>query len=148
MRKVFGAAAVSAALVMCPGSGRLFPETPQATGAAQPSRIAVFDLGEVVRRSPRFKVIRSPKTGDQQQAAVYKEIQAAARDYATAHGIELVLHYNSAAFETDPWTPESINRRRTGVLGKMQAAGCFPASPAPALDITNELLNLLENRNR
>jgi RNA polymerase sigma factor (sigma-70 family) len=79
------------------------------------------------------------KLNDELTVALYKKVREAARRYARAHDIELVLHYNDASGEADLDSPANVQR-------KMQAAGCTPLYAAPGIDISKELVALLNAR--
>jgi RNA polymerase sigma factor (sigma-70 family) len=76
------------------------------------------------------------KTTDAQTAALYKKVREAAARYAAAHDIELVLQYNDPADEAALTSPQNVQRR-------MQAVGCAPLYAAPGLDISKEIVAVL-----
>jgi RNA polymerase sigma factor (sigma-70 family) len=79
------------------------------------------------------------KLNDEQTVALYKKIREAATRYAQAHGIELVLQYSDATEEADVYSPANIQR-------KMQSAGCTPLYAAPGIDVSKEIVAVLNAR--
>jgi Skp family chaperone for outer membrane proteins len=67
---------------------------------------------------------------------VYKEVDDAVRTYARQANIELVLHYNDAVLESDKNSAANIAR-------KMSAGACMPMYMLPTLDISQEVVNVL-----
>jgi Skp family chaperone for outer membrane proteins len=67
---------------------------------------------------------------------VYKELDEAVRTYARQANIELVLHFNDAVLESDRNSAANIAR-------KMSAGACMPMYMNPALDISQEIVNVL-----
>jgi len=67
---------------------------------------------------------------------VYKEVDEAVRTFARQSNIELVLHYNDAVLESDRMSAANIAR-------KMSAGACMPMYMNPALDISQEIVNVL-----
>jgi Skp family chaperone for outer membrane proteins len=70
---------------------------------------------------------------------LYREIEDAVQAYARAQDIEMVLHYNDAVVSTDLYNPMNIQR-------KMQAGGCTPLYVAPGMDITMNIVSMLNSR--
>ena len=68
-------------------------------------------------------------------------MQAAAAEYARAHDYDLVLHYNDGFEEPQIWTSANVMR-------KMQAGATIPLYTAPGVDVSKELLALLEEKSR
>jgi Skp family chaperone for outer membrane proteins len=82
------------------------------------------------------------KSNDKQMLTLYKEVHKAVGDYAKAHDLELVFHYNDAAEDSDEyWTPANVAR-------KMQAGSAMPVYMAPGLDITKEIIKILNDKFR
>jgi Skp family chaperone for outer membrane proteins len=73
-----------------------------------------------------------------QLKALYQDVEAAARRYARAHGIELVLHYNDAVKEPD--LSKAPNSQR-----KLQAGSCIPLCSAPGIDVSEAVLAALNH---
>jgi Skp family chaperone for outer membrane proteins len=79
------------------------------------------------------------KKNDDQMVILYREVQEVAQRYAVSHGFELVLHYNDALPNTpDYYTPMNVAR-------KMQAGACVPLYAANGMDISNPLIQTLNN---
>ena len=70
---------------------------------------------------------------------VYKEVDDAVRTFARTSNIELVLHYNDAVLESDRNSAANIAR-------KMSAGACMPMYMLPTLDISQEIVNVLNNK--
>ena len=70
---------------------------------------------------------------------VYKEVDQAVHDFARSANIELVLHYNDAVLESDRNSAANIAR-------KMSAGACMPMYMLPTLDISQEIVNVLNNK--
>jgi Skp family chaperone for outer membrane proteins len=88
----------------------------------------------------KFQTTMARKQGKQLKT-LYKDIQEAARRYAQAHDIELVLHYNDASDKKDYWSEANVAR-------KMQAGACMPLYAADGLDISKEILTMLNEKLR
>src|SRR5262249_46507016 len=67
---------------------------------------------------------------------LYGDVQAAARRYAQAHDLDLVLHYNDAVDARDYWSGANLAR-------KMQAGALMPLYAAPGMDISKEVIAAL-----
>jgi Skp family chaperone for outer membrane proteins len=78
---------------------------------------------------------------EQQLKTLYRDVEDAARRYAKAQDIELVLHYNDAEREQDRTSPANIMR-------KMQAGACLPMYAAAGVDISKEISTLLNDAYR
>ena len=79
------------------------------------------------------------KKSDEQMVILYKEVREVAQRYAASQGIELVLHYNDADEKAEP----AIFHSPANVARKMQAGACMPLVFAPGMDITAELIRML-----
>ncbi len=66
---------------------------------------------------------------------IYHEINDAVTDYASRHGIELVMHWNEAPPQ-ERWTPMNVGR-------KMGNGGCMPLYYHPGMDISDAILKSL-----
>jgi Skp family chaperone for outer membrane proteins len=99
--------------------------------AIKAERRNMEDLQEEARR-------KLTRRTDDQTVALYKKVREAATRYAQAHGIELVLQYNDAEGE-DLDSPANVQR-------KMQAAGLTPLYAAPGIDISKEIVSILNAR--
>jgi RNA polymerase sigma factor (sigma-70 family) len=99
---------------------------------ARAAQREVEDLNSEARR------VIGEKT-DKQSVELYKEIQAAARRYAKDHDLELVLHYTDSADGDDALSAANVAR-------KMQAAACVPIYAADGVDITADIINVLNGK--
>jgi Skp family chaperone for outer membrane proteins len=88
--------------------------------------------------SAKAKNVLSKKS-EEQMVVIYKEIQEVCHQYAAAHGIELVLHYNDAAAPEEYWSPANVMR-------KMQSGATTPLYAAEGMDIGKEVIELLNER--
>jgi Skp family chaperone for outer membrane proteins len=79
------------------------------------------------------------KKTDELTLEIYKEVQSAARRYAKEHELDIVLHYNDAAEADDPLSAANVSR-------KMQAGGSVPIYLADGVDITAEIVNVLNGK--
>jgi Skp family chaperone for outer membrane proteins len=77
---------------------------------------------------------------DAQLVTLYRDLREAATRYAKAHDIELVLHYSDA---DEAGLDNPIN-----VARKMQAGACLPLYAVPRLDITDDVLEILNEKKR
>jgi Skp family chaperone for outer membrane proteins len=93
---------------------------------AKKAKQAIEDNGK------EAKALIGKKT-DEQMKAIYLDITEAVRRHATAHDLELVLHYNDATTREDSLSPPNIAR-------KLQAGSLLPVYAAPGLDITKDLV--------
>ncbi len=82
------------------------------------------------------------KKNEEQMVLVFKDVTAAARRWAKAHDIDLVMHYSDMSPE-DPeyYSPGNIDR-------KIQARGLVPDFIAPGMDITRDVVADLNQRLR
>src|SRR5262249_50879236 len=76
------------------------------------------------------------KMQEKQMQVLYGDVQAAARRYAQAHDLDLVLHYNDAVDARDYWSGANLAR-------KMQAGALMPLYAAPGMDISKEVIAAL-----
>jgi Skp family chaperone for outer membrane proteins len=81
------------------------------------------------------KVVLGKKTDDEMKI-VYMDVVAAAQGYATSHEFDLVLHYNDAVTKEDYFSAANISR-------KLQSGALMPLYAAPGMDISQEVVNLL-----
>lgn len=79
------------------------------------------------------------KKRDEQAVIIYKEIEEAVQAYARANNIELVMHFNDNIVPADIYNPMNIQR-------KLQLGACFPMYHAPGMDITNWIIQMLNQR--
>jgi Skp family chaperone for outer membrane proteins len=80
------------------------------------------------------------KKDEEQMLVVYKEVMAEAERYAKAHGLELVMHYNDLPPDSaDYFSPGNVRR-------KLQVGATIPMYIAPGLDITKEIVAILNAR--
>ena len=82
------------------------------------------------------------KKSDDQMVILYKEVREVTQRYASAQGIELVLHYNDA----DEVTQKADFMSPANVARKMQAGACMPLYITPGMDITAALVQNLNLR--
>jgi Skp family chaperone for outer membrane proteins len=73
---------------------------------------------------------------NQMSEAFYAEVRRAAEHCARARGIELVLHYSNFGSEK----PDSPN-----VTTRLRERACMPLYAAPGVDITQELIDVLNS---
>jgi Skp family chaperone for outer membrane proteins len=73
---------------------------------------------------------------DEGMKTLYIEVAFAAKRYAAARGIELVLHYNDATDQQEMWSVPNIAR-------KIQAGACIPLDYAPGMDISPQIVQML-----
>jgi Skp family chaperone for outer membrane proteins len=81
------------------------------------------------------KMVLGKKTDDEMKT-VYMDVVAAAQGYATSHEFDLVLHYNDAVTKEDYFSPNNIAR-------KLQSGALMPLYAAPGMDISQEVVSLL-----
>jgi Skp family chaperone for outer membrane proteins len=77
------------------------------------------------------------KKNEEQMLIVYKEVMDAAQRYAVSHGYELVMHYNDVPTSS----PEFYSAGN--VSRKIQAGACIPMYTAPGMDITDGVIQML-----
>lgn len=92
------------------------------------------DLGEEAKK-------QLSKKRDDQAVIIYREIEEAVQVYARSKDIELVMHFNDAIVPADITNPMNIQR-------KMQIGALFPVYSAPGMDITNDVVTMLNTRYR
>jgi Skp family chaperone for outer membrane proteins len=73
---------------------------------------------------------------DAGMVTLYIEVANAAKLYATARGIELVMHYNDALDQSEMWSAPNIAR-------KLQAGACIPLYFQPGMDISTQVVQML-----
>jgi Skp family chaperone for outer membrane proteins len=76
------------------------------------------------------------KKSDEMQRIIYMDVADAARRYAVGHNLDLVLHYNDATTRAD-------NLSAMNVARKVQMGALMPLYAAPGLDISEELVKIL-----
>ena len=81
------------------------------------------------------KIVLGKKTDDEMKI-VYMDVVAAAQGYATSHDFDLVLHYNDAVTKEDYFSAPNISR-------KLQSGALMPLYAAPGMDISQEVVSLL-----
>jgi Skp family chaperone for outer membrane proteins len=74
---------------------------------------------------------------------VFREIQQTTERYAKDHNIDLVLQYNEDVEYDGPLSSAPAN-----ILRKVQSNGCLPLYAAPGLDITKEIVAILNEKDR
>ncbi len=82
---------------------------------------------------------RFDKQRGEMAVALYREIEDAVTAYARANDIELVVHYNDATTPAELYHPANIQR-------KMQGAGCTPIYKAPGMDISDAVVQMLNQK--
>lgn len=74
------------------------------------------------------------KKNEEQMLIVYKEVMAEAQRQATAHGFDLVMHYNDVPTDApDFYSAGNVSR-------KIQAGATIPMYIAPGVEITKEVI--------
>ncbi len=73
---------------------------------------------------------------DAGMVTLYIEVANAAKLYASARGIELVMHYNDALDQSEMWSAPNIAR-------KLQAGACIPLYFQPGMDISPQVVQML-----
>lgn len=82
------------------------------------------------------------KTSDGAMVELYKDIREVVAAYARQEGLDAVLHYNDATPGTpDFYAPPNVAR-------KIQAGSAMPLYLAPGIDITEAILNELNDRDK
>jgi Skp family chaperone for outer membrane proteins len=79
------------------------------------------------------------KRADTQVQTMFKDIQDAARRYARAHDFDMVLHYSDAVKEQDYYSTANISR-------KLQSGGLMPLYAAPGMDISKDIVAVLNEQ--
>jgi Skp family chaperone for outer membrane proteins len=74
--------------------------------------------------------------GDQQTVIIYREMKDAASRYAVAHGLDMVMTYIDAVNEADFFNPMNV-------IGKMQQRACTPLYYDPSMDISKDIVIML-----
>lgn len=90
------------------------------------------DLNDEARK------IMGKKQGDQ-LVILYREIEEAVQVYARTKQIELVFHISDAINPADLHNPNNVQR-------KMTMGASFPMYMAPGMDITNDIVTMLNTR--
>lgn len=80
------------------------------------------------------------KRNEEVMKIIYKEVEEAAERYATAHDLDLVLHYNDAAAKEDNENAQSVAR-------KLGIPALLPSYMVPGMDISTEIVTDLNQRN-
>lgn len=80
------------------------------------------------------------KRSDDEMKILYKDVEEAVERYATAHGLELVLHYNDATTKEDFESPQNLAR-------KLNTGALMPIYMVSGIDISTEILDDLNQRN-
>ena len=76
---------------------------------------------------------------DEQMKAIYQDVTDAAKNYAVAHNLDLVLHYNDATTRQDYQSAVNIARR-------VQTVALMPLYATPGMDISEELVKILNEK--
>jgi Skp family chaperone for outer membrane proteins len=72
---------------------------------------------------------------------LYKDVQATAEKVAVSRGFEMVLHFNDTDNAKDYWSPPNVAR-------KVQAGALMPLYHVPGVDISKEVVALLNETYR
>jgi outer membrane protein len=80
------------------------------------------------------------KKNEEQMVLIYKEVREAAQKYARANDLELMLHYNDSLGD-DPDHDSPMN-----VARKVQSGACMPLYAAPGIDVSKEILAMLNDK--
>jgi Skp family chaperone for outer membrane proteins len=81
------------------------------------------------------------KKQEEQLRILYKDVCQQAEKVAVSRGFEMVLHYNDAITQQDYWSAQNVVR-------KMQAGALMPMYHVPEVDISKEVVNLLNETHR
>jgi Skp family chaperone for outer membrane proteins len=81
------------------------------------------------------------KRSDEEMRLLYRDVEQTAKRYAAAHELDLVLHYNDAITEADYYSTQNIAR-------KLNTGALMPLYMTPGVDISKELVQLLEKSNK
>ena len=76
------------------------------------------------------------KKGDEEMKMVYMDLEEATKRYAEAHDLDLVMHYNDATTKEECYSVPNISR-------KLQSGALMPLYAAPGMDISEELVKIL-----
>ena len=79
------------------------------------------------------------KRSDDMMQLIYKDVEEAVERYATAHGLELVLHYNDAVTKEEFDSPKNIAR-------KLNTGALMPIYMVSGIDISTEIVDDLNQR--
>jgi Skp family chaperone for outer membrane proteins len=79
------------------------------------------------------------KRSDEEMKTLFKDVEEAARDYAGAHDIDLVLQYNDAITKEDYYSGQNIAR-------KLSASGLMPLYVSEGMDISKDILDNLNKK--
>jgi RNA polymerase sigma factor (sigma-70 family) len=91
---------------------------------------------EIEDEQERAKRLLNKREGDA-LTTIYREIEEAARRFAQAQGLELVLFYNEAATEAEFYSPANVQRRLS------QPGALMPLVVSPGMDITDRVIDVL-----
>jgi Skp family chaperone for outer membrane proteins len=80
------------------------------------------------------------KKSDEMQVQCYKEIEEAVKSFAAPNGFHLIFLLSDADNPADKYTPQNIARKMNGTL---QSAGVVPMYMAPGIDVSNDVVNML-----
>ena len=83
--------------------------------------------------------LKMSKRSDQEMKVIYKDLMEAAQSYATAHDLDLVLHYNDAITHEDFFSAQNVAR-------KLNTGGLMPLYTKEDMDISQDLVALLNQR--
>lgn len=79
------------------------------------------------------------KKRDDQAVIIYKEIEEAVAAFAKANDIEMVMHFSDNIVPAEIYNPANIQR-------KLAMGACFPMYNVPNMDITNYIVQMLNQR--
>jgi Skp family chaperone for outer membrane proteins len=81
------------------------------------------------------------KKQEEQLRILYMDVKTEAEKVAVARGFEMVLHFNDEMTSKDSWSAQCIVR-------KMQTGALMPMYAAPGIDISKEVVTLLNEAHR
>jgi Skp family chaperone for outer membrane proteins len=106
-------------------------------------REAIIKRVRELKRDGEDNKLEAQKTIEQKQNAqlkiLYADVEDAASRYARAHDLDLVVQYQDAVTEAERHSPQNIAR-------KMQAGPFLPLYAAPGVDISKEIVAVLNAR--
>jgi Skp family chaperone for outer membrane proteins len=113
----------------------------QATPASPPEKRAeierkLTDLKRKIEDNNNEAKLVLGKKSDDQMKILYMDVLEAAQRFAISHEFDLVLHYNDAVTKEDYFSAPNIAR-------KVQTGALMPLYAAPGMDISTEVVNML-----
>jgi Skp family chaperone for outer membrane proteins len=86
-----------------------------------------------------YGVVRAKKS-DEQMVQMWKEVEAAIKQFAPSNGYQLVMHYSEPLTDTDKYSAQNIQRK---LVGPGSSGGVCPVYFAPQMDISLDIVNTL-----